>query len=113
MGTAPQARANTNCLVIKAGTFCRTIVWPCFPPLLFYQYIRAKDEDCYITEVLYFKSGSSDYKAFYDSGRIGNSGHWRIQQDLEVIRAGQTWSESRTGEVLSGQRWIVAGWARF
>merc|ERR1712014_216311 len=85
--TAPQASATSFCNVIKLGTFCRTVVWPVLPPLLMYQYIRAKDEDYYITEVLYYKSGSKDYKAFYDMSRIGNSGHWKMQQDLETIRA--------------------------
>merc|ERR1719188_18396 len=69
------------------GTFCRTVVWPCIPPLVMYQYIRAKDEDCYITEILYARSGSKEHKAFYDTSRVGGSGHWRIQQDMETIRA--------------------------
>eukprot|EP00933_Yihiella_yeosuensis_P063343 TRINITY_DN66458_c0_g1_i1.p1 TRINITY_DN66458_c0_g1~~TRINITY_DN66458_c0_g1_i1.p1 ORF type:complete len:106 (-),score=23.18 TRINITY_DN66458_c0_g1_i1:369-686(-) len=85
--TAPQASSQTFCNVIKYGTFCRTVVWPCLPPLLMYQYIRAKDEDAYATEVLYYKSGSRDAKAFYDSSRVKGSGHWRLQQDLETIRA--------------------------
>merc|ERR1712032_402095 len=85
--TFPQGNTQAFCRVIKIGTFCRTVVWPCLPPLLMYQYIRAKDEDCYTTEVLYYKSGSKDYKAFNDTTRVGISGHWRIQQDLEVIRA--------------------------
>lgn len=54
---------------------------------MMYQYIRAKDEDMYATEVLYFKSGSRDAKAFYETSRLGGSGHWRIQQDMETIRA--------------------------
>ncbi|CAE8641224.1 unnamed protein product [Polarella glacialis] len=86
--TAPQASASGFCNIIKYGTLCRTVVWPCLPPLLMYQYIRAKDEDYYATEVLYFKSGSRDAKAFYDTSRLNGSGHWRIQQDLESIRAG-------------------------
>mmetsp|Transcript_25912 Transcript_25912/g.68883 ORF Transcript_25912/g.68883 Transcript_25912/m.68883 type:complete len:106 (-) Transcript_25912:61-378(-) len=85
--TWPQGTTQGFCNVIKIGTFCRTVVWPCLPPLLMYQYIRAKDEDYYTTEVLYYKSGSKDAKAFYDTSRIGISGHWRIQQDLETIRA--------------------------
>mmetsp|Transcript_101191 Transcript_101191/g.257380 ORF Transcript_101191/g.257380 Transcript_101191/m.257380 type:complete len:106 (+) Transcript_101191:96-413(+) len=85
--TFPQGKTQTFCNVIKLGTFCRTVVWPCLPPLMMYQYIRAKDEDCYMTEVLYYKSGSKDAKAFYDTSRIGISGHWRIQQDMETIRA--------------------------
>mmetsp|Transcript_64903 Transcript_64903/g.155004 ORF Transcript_64903/g.155004 Transcript_64903/m.155004 type:complete len:106 (-) Transcript_64903:76-393(-) len=73
--------------VIKLGTFCRVVVWPCLPPLLMYQYIRKVDEDMYATELLYYKSGSDEFKAFYDTSRYGNSGHWRIQQDMETIRA--------------------------
>mmetsp|Transcript_72613 Transcript_72613/g.194902 ORF Transcript_72613/g.194902 Transcript_72613/m.194902 type:complete len:106 (-) Transcript_72613:218-535(-) len=85
--TAPQASAQGFCNVVKLGTFCRTVVWPCLPPLLMYQYIRGTDVDMYATEVLYYKSGSKDHKAFYDSGRAGISGHWRVQQDMEAIRA--------------------------
>merc|ERR1719327_852083 len=86
--TAPQGTASGFCNIIKLGTFCRTVVWPCLPPLMMYQYIRLKDEDMYTTEVLYSKSGSKDAKAFYDMSRVGGSGHWRLQQDLETIRAG-------------------------
>eukprot|EP00441_Pelagodinium_beii_P042508 CAMPEP_0197649646 /NCGR_PEP_ID=MMETSP1338-20131121/29179_1 /TAXON_ID=43686 ORGANISM="Pelagodinium beii, Strain RCC1491" /NCGR_SAMPLE_ID=MMETSP1338 /ASSEMBLY_ACC=CAM_ASM_000754 /LENGTH=105 /DNA_ID=CAMNT_0043223879 /DNA_START=80 /DNA_END=397 /DNA_ORIENTATION=+ len=85
--TAPQASSSSFVNVIKLGTFCRTVVWPCLPPLLMYQYIRKKDEDMYALEVLYAKSGSKDSKAFYDASRLNGSGHWRIQQDLETIRA--------------------------
>ncbi|CAJ1410428.1 unnamed protein product [Effrenium voratum] len=85
--TAPQANAQTFCNVIKLGTFCRTVVWPCLPPLMMYQYIRGKDEDMYATELLYYKSGSKDPKAFWDSSRLRGSGHWRMMQDLETIRA--------------------------
>mmetsp|Transcript_51019 Transcript_51019/g.142762 ORF Transcript_51019/g.142762 Transcript_51019/m.142762 type:complete len:106 (+) Transcript_51019:87-404(+) len=85
--TSPQGTTQGFCNVIKLGTFCRTVVWPCLPPLLMYHYIRAKDEDYYTTEVLYYKSGSKDFNAFYDNSRIGGSGHWRMQQDLETIRA--------------------------
>merc|ERR1711874_757010 len=85
--TSPQGSIQNFCNVIKLGTFCRTVVWPCLPPLLMYQYIRAKDEDMYNTEVLYYRSGSNDVKAFYDNSMINGSGHWRIQQDLETIRA--------------------------
>ena len=73
--------------VIKLGTFVRTVVWPCLPPLLMYQYIRGKDEDMYAIEVLYHKSGSSEPKAFWDASRLKGSGHWRMMQDLEAIRA--------------------------
>merc|ERR1719316_723889 len=85
--TTPQGSAQGFCNVIKLGTFCRTVVWPILPPLLMYQYIRAKDEDYYTTEVLYYKSGSTDHKAFYDTSCVGISGHWRLQQDMETIRA--------------------------
>merc|ERR1711971_1247792 len=88
LATFPQASASGFCNVIKLGTFCRTVVWPILPPLMMYHYIRLKDEDMYITEVLYSKSGSKDAKAFYDMSRVGGSGHWRLQQDLETIRAG-------------------------
>jgi hypothetical protein len=73
--------------VIKLGTFVRTVVWPCLPPLMMYQYIRGKDEDMYAIEVLYHKSGSSEPKAFWDASRLKGSGHWRMMQDLETIRA--------------------------
>mmetsp|Transcript_11499 Transcript_11499/g.19023 ORF Transcript_11499/g.19023 Transcript_11499/m.19023 type:complete len:104 (+) Transcript_11499:86-397(+) len=86
--TAPQGSAQGFCNIIKLGTFCRTVVWPCLPPLLMYQYIRGKDEDMYITEVLYAKSGSKDAKLFYDTSRANGSGHWRLMQDLETIRSG-------------------------
>ena len=85
--TFPQTSSQGFCNVIKLGTFCRTVVWPCLPPLMMYQYIRGTDEDMYATELLYFKSGSKDTKAFYDSSRLKGSGHWRLQQDLESIRA--------------------------
>ncbi|CAK0891176.1 unnamed protein product [Prorocentrum cordatum] len=85
--TAPQASSQGFCNVIKLGTFCRTVVWPCLPPLLMYQYIRQTDEDCYATEVLYYKSGSKECKAFYDSSRPNGSGHWKMQADMELIRA--------------------------
>mmetsp|Transcript_903 Transcript_903/g.2261 ORF Transcript_903/g.2261 Transcript_903/m.2261 type:complete len:104 (+) Transcript_903:82-393(+) len=85
--TIPQGSAQTFCTVIKLGTFCRTVIWPCLPPIMMYQYIREKDVDYYALEVLYAKSGSKDAKAFYDSSRVRGSGHWRIMQDLETIRA--------------------------
>mmetsp|Transcript_130493 Transcript_130493/g.260393 ORF Transcript_130493/g.260393 Transcript_130493/m.260393 type:complete len:106 (+) Transcript_130493:84-401(+) len=85
--TVPQATPQAFCNVIKLGTFCRTVVWPILPSLAFYQYIRRTDIDYFTLEVLYYKSGSKDYKAFYDTSRVGGSGHWRLQQDLEAIRA--------------------------
>mmetsp|Transcript_145717 Transcript_145717/g.254258 ORF Transcript_145717/g.254258 Transcript_145717/m.254258 type:complete len:106 (-) Transcript_145717:100-417(-) len=84
--TAPQGSAQSFCNVIKLGTFCRTVVWPCIPPLLMYQYIRCKDEDMYIVEILYAKSGTKDHKAFYNTSMACGSGHWKLQNDLEVIR---------------------------
>ena len=85
--TFPQASSQSFCNVIKLGTLCRTVVWPCLPPVMMYQYIRGVDEDMYTTEVLYHKSGSKDHKAFYDSSRPYGSGHWRTQADMEAIRA--------------------------
>merc|ERR1719321_1188840 len=81
----PRATSAGMSNIIKLGTFCRTVVWPCLPPLMLYQYIRATDKDMFAVELLYFKSGSSDAKAFYDASKPG--GHWRLQQDMEVIRA--------------------------
>lgn len=54
---------------------------------MMYQYIRAKDEDMYALEVFYAKSGSKETAAFWDQSRIGISAHWRVQQDMETIRA--------------------------
>merc|ERR1712113_1108017 len=85
--TFPQGTSSGFCNVIKLGTFCRTVVWPCLPPVLMYHYIRCVDYDKYTTEVLHYKSGSKEHTAFYDMSRVGNSGHWRMQQDLEIIRA--------------------------
>merc|ERR1719424_1795655 len=84
---APRATSTGMSSMIKIGTFCRTVVWPILPPLMLYQYIRATDKDMFAVELLYFKSLSNDSKAFYDSKKPGISGHWRIQQDLETIRA--------------------------
>ncbi|CAK9072783.1 unnamed protein product [Durusdinium trenchii] len=84
---SPQTSPQAFCNVIKLGTFCRTVVWPCLPPLMMYQYIRGKDEDMYSIDVLYYKSGSSETKAFWDGSRVRGSGHWRLMQDLETIRA--------------------------
>eukprot|EP00404_Azadinium_spinosum_P052159 CAMPEP_0180753784 /NCGR_PEP_ID=MMETSP1038_2-20121128/32853_1 /TAXON_ID=632150 /ORGANISM="Azadinium spinosum, Strain 3D9" /LENGTH=99 /DNA_ID=CAMNT_0022787665 /DNA_START=9 /DNA_END=304 /DNA_ORIENTATION=- len=84
--TSPQASTKGFCNVIKLGTFCRTIVWPCLAPLMMYQYIRKKDEDYYATDLFYYMSGSTDTKSFYDNKRVGISGHWKLQQDMETIR---------------------------
>eukprot|EP00747_Dinoflagellata_sp_TGD_P163059 gnl/TRDRNA2_/TRDRNA2_181352_c0_seq1.p2 gnl/TRDRNA2_/TRDRNA2_181352_c0~~gnl/TRDRNA2_/TRDRNA2_181352_c0_seq1.p2 ORF type:complete len:104 (+),score=23.92 gnl/TRDRNA2_/TRDRNA2_181352_c0_seq1:121-432(+) len=85
--TVPRGTSHGFCNMIKLGTFCRTVVWPCLPAVMLYQYIRLKDEDAFITELLYYKSGSNDAKAFYDTSRIGVAGHWKIQEDMETIRA--------------------------
>lgn len=73
--------------VIKAGTICRTIIWPCIPPVLFYQYIRQKDQDYFALEILNARAQFSDPKAVYDASKPQESGHWRIQDDLELIRS--------------------------
>ena len=73
--------------VIKAGTICRTIVWPCVPPLLLYQYIRQKDEDYFALELLRSRGEIKDGKSVYDASKPGSTGHWKIQDDLELIRA--------------------------
>jgi hypothetical protein len=73
--------------VIKAGTICRTIVWPCIPPLMLYQYMRQKDEDYFALEVLKSRGEIKDGKAVYDASKPGIIGHWKIQDDLELIRS--------------------------
>ena len=74
------------CLVIKTGTFLRCVVWPLVPPLLLYQYIRAKDEDMYSVELLKHRSHGEDGKAYYDPSMPVGAEHWRMQSDLRVIR---------------------------
>ncbi|CAD7971324.1 unnamed protein product [Amoebophrya sp. A120] len=39
----PRMTAWGRVRVIKAGTFCRTVVWPCTVPLLLHQYIRGRE----------------------------------------------------------------------
>ena len=73
--------------VIKAGTICRTIIWPCIPPLMLYQYIRQKDEDYFALEILRSRGQIKDAKLVNDPSKPGNTGHWKIQDDLELIRA--------------------------
>ena len=73
--------------VIKAGTICRTIIWPCIPPLMLYQYIRQKDEDYYALEILKHRGQIADPKAVNDASLPGSYGHWKIQDDLELIRS--------------------------
>ena len=34
--------------MIKAGTLCRTLVWPILPPLILYKWIRDTDRDMYL-----------------------------------------------------------------
>ena len=78
-----QAFAN----VIKAGTICRTIVWPCIPPLMLYQYIRQKDEDYFALEILRSRGEIKDAHQVNDPTKPGSIGHWKIQDDLELIRS--------------------------
>jgi hypothetical protein len=88
--TAASARnlGKQACLnVIRAGTICRTIVWPCIPPLLLYQYIRQKDEDYFALELLRSRAEIKDAKAVNNAKLPGSIGHWKVQDDLELIRA--------------------------
>ena len=73
--------------VIKAGTICRTIVWPCIPPMLLYQYIRQKDEDYFALEILQSRGQIQDASLVNDPSLPGSYGHWKIQDDLELIRS--------------------------
>ncbi len=73
--------------VIRVGTICRTIVWPCIPPVLLYQYIRQKDEDYFALELLRSRGQLTDATAVYDAKKPGSTGHWKIQDDLELIRS--------------------------
>lgn len=73
--------------VIKMGTICRTIVWPCMPPLLMYQYIRQKDEDYFALEILRARGEIKDPQTVFDASKPGSIGHWKIQDDLELIRS--------------------------
>ena len=74
-------------MVIKTGVFCRTVVYPLFPPLLMYQYIRQKDRDMYAVELLRDKAGTSDPKIWYDMSMPMGTGHWELQRDLKCIFA--------------------------
>eukprot|EP00397_Hematodinium_sp_SG-2012_P041740 GEMP01046038.1.p2 GENE.GEMP01046038.1~~GEMP01046038.1.p2 ORF type:complete len:123 (+),score=20.49 GEMP01046038.1:56-370(+) len=85
--TIPQNSTHGFLNVVKLGTFARTVVWPCLVPLAFYQYIRQTDEDMWTTELLHARSKSPDLAAFYDKSKPGIQGHWRIQNDMEIIRA--------------------------
>ncbi len=73
--------------VIRVGTICRTIVWPCIPPLMLYQYIRQKDEDYIALELLRSRAEIKDAKAVNNASLPGSIGHWKIQDDLELIRS--------------------------
>ena len=77
---------RTFCFVIKTGTFIRAVVWPLIPPLMLYQYIRHKDEDMYAIELLKHRSHSDDGRAFYDPSMPAGAAHWRMQDDLRIIR---------------------------
>lgn len=56
LATAPQRSAQGRLFVIKAGTFCRSVIWPCALPLAFHQYIRGKDRDMFALELLAYRS---------------------------------------------------------
>jgi len=84
--TLPRRNPQHYLTVVKAGTVCRTVIWPCLVPVALYQYMRAKDEDYYALELLHARSKSEDVKAFYDQSKPGLQGHWRIQDDMELIR---------------------------
>jgi len=73
--------------VIRVGTVCRTIVWPCIPPLLMYQYIRQKDDDYFALEILRSRAEIKDAKAVHNPNLPRSIGHWKIQDDLELIRS--------------------------
>ena len=77
---------RTFCFVIKTGTFLRCVVWPLFPPLLLYQFIRQKDEDLFALELLRHRAGSDEVAAFYDSAMPKGAEHWRMQADLKLIK---------------------------
>jgi hypothetical protein len=62
-------------------------VWPCVPPLLLYQYIRQKDEDYFALEILRSRAEIKDAHAVNNPKLPGSIGHWKIQDDLELIRS--------------------------
>jgi len=88
MFTIPRQSAQGRLAVVKAGTICRGIVWPCMVPLGVYQYIRGVDRDMYALELLAYRSKTEHPGEFYDKtkGKIG--GHWRMQKDMEIIYKG-------------------------
>ena len=70
--TRPRASAQARVAVIRAGTVCRTVVWPLFVPLAMHQYIRGVDRDMYASELLAYRSKSECPEEFYnkEKGRI-------------------------------------------
>ncbi|KAF4668619.1 hypothetical protein FOZ61_006085 [Perkinsus olseni] len=72
--------------IIRLGTFCRVVLWPVIPLVGLFHYIRQRDRDWYALELLRSRCKSEDCAAFYDWTMPGASGHWRMQNDLEIIR---------------------------
>ncbi|KAF4747406.1 hypothetical protein FOZ63_023852, partial [Perkinsus olseni] len=72
--------------IIRLGTFCRVVLWPVIPLVGLFHYIRQRDRDWYALELLRSRCKSEDSAAFYDWTMPGASGHWRMQNDLEIIR---------------------------
>lgn len=52
-----------------------------------YQYIRQKDEDYFALEILRGRGMIKDTKTVFDASKPGSIGHWKIQDDLELIRS--------------------------
>eukprot|EP00923_Selenidium_pygospionis_P015666 GHVN01027325.1.p1 GENE.GHVN01027325.1~~GHVN01027325.1.p1 ORF type:complete len:103 (+),score=19.47 GHVN01027325.1:90-398(+) len=75
-------------MVIKGGTFCRTM-WPLFIPLCAYKYIRQTDGELYALELLKAKTGQD---VFFNPSTRGWTSHWRIQNDLNLL-----WTEAHRG----------------
>lgn len=74
------------CNMIKAGTLCRTLVWPILPPLILYKWIRDTDRDMYAVEILRHRSTLDEHpNKFYNASAPGDAKHWRMQHDLELI----------------------------
>lgn len=71
--------------VIRYGIFARSVVWPCIPVLLTYQYIRQKDREYYALELLSSRLPSYESGQINDSKLPCESGHWRIQDDMRQI----------------------------
>lgn len=83
--TTPRATPQGRLMVVKAGTFARTVIWPCFVPLGLYQYIRGVDRDMFALDLLAYRSGTTYPEEFYDKTKGTTGGHWRMQKDMEVI----------------------------